>query len=558
MKNITQQLMLRMSIWLVCMVTTVAAALAQGFSPQTQARLQKVITDFQNNPDNPVVGGITAAINVDGLAIWQGATGFAARNVDANNNLLPGGIPMTTSTLSHMYSVTKTFTSPLVLELAREGYFSLEDPVSKFIPFLPYINAELDGSVTIRQLLAHESGWSDYPSEPMVLLAVAAYPDKVFTPFEILGVVHQIAPKGTVRSYSSTNYTTLGAIVEIATQKPVEMHFRTRFFTPLQLNSMYLSIREPNPAGSLLASPHDNFYPLNAAFEYLGNPLRFPFAWTNVSALPFTAIHSMAFTGGGLVSNVADLARWGNDLFNARATSQATVEEMIRSISATPDESGDYLGYGIWANDRISETDYFVGHNGRAPGYRSVMFYQPDRKMTIAVMTNFSGLDTRLGGLDPYDVAKALYEALPNFIGGNDNRKEAKIIVCHNGHAITIDRKAAAVHIRNGAYLGACDPMPKTPLKPKKLAVDQEMFTVSPNPFTHQATLTFKAIQSGPVSIGMYDLNGKMVASLFKGTLEKGALKQVRISGANLPAGVYFCSIQTAAGVQQQRIVLTK
>jgi D-alanyl-D-alanine carboxypeptidase len=457
-----------------------------------------------------------------------------------------------------MYSVTKTFTSPLILELAREGYFSLEDPVSKFIPFLPYINAELDGSVTIRQLLAHESGWSDYPAEPMALLAVAAYPNKVFTPFEILGIVHQIAPKGTVRSYASTNYTTLGAIVEIATQMPVEMHFRSRFFTPLQLNSMYLSIRETNPAGSLLASPHDNFYPLNAAFEYLGSPWRFPYAWTNVSALPFTAIHSMAFTGGGMVSNVGDLARWGNDLFNARATSQATVDEMMHSISSTPDESGDYLGYGIWTNNRISETEYFVGHNGRAPGYRSVMFYQPDRNMTIAVMTNFSGLDTRLGGLDPYEIAKALFEALPDFIGGNENRKTAKIIVCHNGNSITVDRNAAAVHIRNGAYLGGCEVMPPMPMNSKALAVNQAGFTVYPNPFTHQATLTFKAVQSGPVSIGLYDMNGKMVASLFNGSLEKGTTKQVNILAANLTAGVYFCSMKTAAGVHQQRVVLTK
>ncbi len=147
------------------------------------------------------MGGLSAVIDVDGLAVWQGVTGYSARNVDPENNLLPGGVPMTREAVSHMYSVTKTFTAALVLELAREGYFSLEDPVVKYIPFLGFINAGLDGSVTIRQLLAHESGWSDYVTEEMVLMAAVAYPEKVFTPYELLSFVHQIAPKGGPRRY---------------------------------------------------------------------------------------------------------------------------------------------------------------------------------------------------------------------------------------------------------------------------------------------------------------------------------------------------------------------
>ena len=64
--------------------------LGQGFSAHVESRLQTVIDSFQNNAANPYVGGLSVAIRVDGLAQWQGATGFSARNVDAQNNLLPG------------------------------------------------------------------------------------------------------------------------------------------------------------------------------------------------------------------------------------------------------------------------------------------------------------------------------------------------------------------------------------------------------------------------------------------------------------------------------------
>src|SRR5206468_8270401 len=104
---------------------------AQGFSPQVQAKLQRILDSFQNHSNPALIGGISAAINVDGLALWKGATGYAARNIDEQNNLLPGGTPLTTDTLLRIYSVTKTFTAPIVLELANEGFFNLDDPDSK-------------------------------------------------------------------------------------------------------------------------------------------------------------------------------------------------------------------------------------------------------------------------------------------------------------------------------------------------------------------------------------------------------------------------------------------
>src|SRR6185503_20861333 len=100
MKSITTLLVL------MILLTTVFTQ-GQGFSPQTENRLQKVIDSFQNNPANPFIGGISAAIKVDGLALWQGVTGYAARNIDPQNNLLPGGTSFTTSTLSRIYSATK-------------------------------------------------------------------------------------------------------------------------------------------------------------------------------------------------------------------------------------------------------------------------------------------------------------------------------------------------------------------------------------------------------------------------------------------------------------------
>jgi CubicO group peptidase (beta-lactamase class C family) len=529
-----------------CLIHTIA----QGFSPETKTRLQHVIDSFQNNPANPFIGGIAAAIKVDGLAFWQGTTGYAALNVDAQNNLLPGGTAFTTGTLSRIYSITKTFTAPLVLELAKEGVFGLDDSISLYFPF-DLVNPGLNHSVTIRQLLAHESGYSDYTDELQLQIAVAFQPTHVWTPYETVSFVHQIAPPRTVRRYSSTNYIILGAIIEALTGKPIAQHFRERFFTPLSLNSMYVGVREPQPAGTVLAAPHDNLSPFNPIFQFTGQPT-FPDAYTNVSQFPFTAIVSLAFTGGAIVSNVADVAEWGNALFTGKATSKETLDAMLNSIPSIPDEDGDYLGYGIWKSTRMSSTEKFIGHDGNAPGYRSVMFYQPEKKLTLVVLTNYHGADI-------YALARALYAAVPEFLCGNQNKKEDKIQLCFNASKLCVNRGAAEGLIKKGAFLGECSGslsnIAKQPINEEQAVNDLSVF---PNPSSDKVSISFKMPVSGPVTLRIYDMNGKLVTTLFNGMAEKGMVERINWNADKLPDGIYISRLQTVSGSIQRKIVLNR
>ncbi|HLO82840.1 MAG TPA: serine hydrolase [Chitinophagaceae bacterium] len=546
----------RIYLAILLIIIAPCISLSQGFSSQTTERLQHVIDSFQNDPANPYIGGMSAAIKVDGLAIWQGATGYASRNKDGNNNLLQGGTVFETSTLSRMYSVTKTFTAALTLELAKEGVFSLQDAVRKFIPFLNTINPELNSNVTIQQLLAHESGYSSYSDELMLQIAVAYQPTHRWTPFEALSFVHQVSAPGAERRYSNTNYIVLGAIIEIVTGKPLQKHFRERFLTPLALNSVYFDARETQPVGTVLASPHDNISPFNPIFQLTGQPT-FPDAYTNISAFPFTAISTLEFASGALISNIADMAEWGNSLFGGRATSESTLAEMINSISATPDVDGDFLGYGVFRTTRISATDVFIGHDGNAPGYRSVMFYQPDRKMTITILTNYKG--ARL-----YDVAKALFEALPQFICGNKNKKEDKIIVRYNGNNLCVDRKAADEFIKKGAYLSSfgseyltATARAELPGNNTELVPSRQLISVYPNPASGNVSISFTTTETSKTKLELYDMSGKLVRNLFEGVLNNHSRKQLNLNVESLPSGIYIVRLHLGNKiVSQNRMVV--
>jgi len=536
------------TLWSLMILLTYQSLKGQGFSPELQSRFQHIIDSFQNNPANPYVGGMAVAVKVDRLAEWQGATGYAARNIDAQNNLLPGGTAFSVSNLSRIYSVTKTFTASLTLELANAGVFNLDDQIIKYLPLLGAVNPGLNTSVTIRQLLAHESGYSDYTSEIQLQIAVAFDPTHVWTPYEMVSFVHQISVPGTERRYSSTNYILLGAIIEAATGKQVEQYFRERFFSPLGLTSMYLDGRESIGNRGVLAAPHDNISIFDPIFQLTGQPT-FPDTYTNISRFPLTGVVSLAFTGGGIVSNITDLAEWGNDLYSGKATDQSTLNTMLQSISSSPDEDGDRLGYGIILSNKISGNYDFIGHDGNAPGYRSILFYQPQKKLTLALMTNYHGANL-------YDVAKKIYEALPDYLCGNNDQDEQKIQLCFNGNTLCVSKSSAENFIRKGAYLGTC-------LQSSKVENDASMFngnsvTTFPNPFTSSTTISFKSTVAGFASLKIYDLNGKLVANVYSGNAQSKVINKINFDGSRLPAGIYISRLQTATGITEQKIIKTR
>ena len=65
--------------------------------------------------------------------------------------------PWTTDTVSHLASVTKTYTAVVIMQLVQEGKLSLDDTIDKWFPDQP--NGD---KITVRMLLSHTSGLSNF------------------------------------------------------------------------------------------------------------------------------------------------------------------------------------------------------------------------------------------------------------------------------------------------------------------------------------------------------------------------------------------------------------
>ena len=120
-------------------------------------------------------------------------------------------------------SLTKTFTTTLIMQLVDEGLISLDDPVGNMGMGFKH------GQITIRQLLTHTSGLSKYKTKN-------GYVAKGTTPMDVLRYVSEQPlrnPPGSYVDYSTSGFSLLGLILEQKTGRTFEDLLRSRITDPL-------------------------------------------------------------------------------------------------------------------------------------------------------------------------------------------------------------------------------------------------------------------------------------------------------------------------------------
>ncbi|MFJ6670191.1 serine hydrolase [Actinosynnema sp. NPDC091369] len=176
---------------------------------------------------HPLFAGAVTLFAHDGVVATHQPTGWAVRYADAAGTELPEAqrVPMAQDTIFDLASISKLFTSIVVMRQHELGRFGLDDPVARHLPEFGVNGKE---SITVRQLLTHTSGlvawlplWSQYPDVPSRLKAV-------------METTPRSAP-GTTYLYSDLNLITLGVLAEKWSGKKLDELVRDDITGPLGL-----------------------------------------------------------------------------------------------------------------------------------------------------------------------------------------------------------------------------------------------------------------------------------------------------------------------------------
>jgi CubicO group peptidase (beta-lactamase class C family) len=340
----TRSTKLFFSIPLVVLVLAVSAfaQTADSLDAYVQSEMQK-----QRIP------GLSLLVARDGKIVR--AQGYGFSNVELQ-------VPVKPETVFQSGSVGKQFTATAVMMLLEEGRIHLDDPITNYFKDAPAAWRQ----VTIRELLSHTAGFTDYPEKFDFR--------KDYTEADLLKIVEGIplafAP-GTNYSYANLGYLTLGVLIHQVTGEFYGDFLQERIFRPLGM------------ATTRVMSEADIVPNRAAGYRLVKGELKNQ-EWVS-STLNTTA-------DGALYFSILDLAKWDAALYTEKLLHRSSFEQMwipAKLLNGQPNP-GNY-GFG-W---RILEKNghRVLDHGGAWQGFEVHISRYVDDKLTVVVLTNLADAD---------------------------------------------------------------------------------------------------------------------------------------------------------------------
>jgi CubicO group peptidase (beta-lactamase class C family) len=319
-------------------------------------------------PDDEVARAVRAEMakqHIPGLALLISrhgvpirAEGFGFANLELN-------VPVTPNTIFQSGSIGKQFTATGVMLLLEEGKIALDDPLSKYFADGPSWWSE----VTIRELLSHTAGFTDYPKDFDLR--------KDYSEEELLKLVEAIPPAyppGTDWKYSNLGYVTLGILIHKVTGQYFGDFLQESVFKPLGMST------------TRIMSEAD-IIPNRAAGYRLENGQIKNQEWVSPSANS-TADGSLYFT-------ILDLAKWDAALYTEKALKESSKRQMW-TVADLSDGKPNRASYGFGWFVESQKGHRVVEHNGRWQGFSTQISRYLDDGITVAVLTNQGNCDPHL------------------------------------------------------------------------------------------------------------------------------------------------------------------
>ncbi|MES2809376.1 MAG: serine hydrolase domain-containing protein [Bacteroidota bacterium] len=279
----------------------------------------------------------------------------------------------TADTKYKVASITKAFTSVLIMQLQEEGRIDLNKTISIY---LPNYKGEGATKVTVQQLLTATSGIANIDEglslEGALKNGIPHYTlprstDDMLNLFSS-GKLNKVP--GKTFDYNNADFIILGKIIENVTGKSFEDNLKERILHPLNMANSGIAYQQP-----VIAKLANTYY-FNDKGIYMNDLPVYIENW---------------YASGNMYSTVDDILKFANGLFGRQLVKQASLDKMF--ISGL----GEY-GYGLWVykNYDIHKKMYtIIKRPGSIMGAQAMLFHVLEDNTTIIILSNATsvGLD---------------------------------------------------------------------------------------------------------------------------------------------------------------------
>lgn len=346
---------------LIALTLTTSSCGGKTLSGEQSRNLDKALDTLIERMELP---GAVVGIWVPGQGEWVVARGKADFKT---------GRKLSTADKFRIGSLTKAFTTTVVLQLVDEGKINLGDTISSYVEGVP-----AGDDIILRQLCNNTSGLFNYGDDETFNEAISSNPKKKWAPKDLVDIAAShptYFEPGQGFHYSNTNFILLGMVIEKATGNTAAEEIDERIVKPLGLKHTYL----PDTMDMTGRYAHgylpkvDKNDEIDDVTEYI-DP-------------------SIVWTAGAMVSDLYDLKIWTEALGTGKLISKKLFKEQKDWIEIPGEKGIRKYGLGMFA------TGPLIGHDGMQPGYNSSAFYLPDNGAVFVSLVNMSGDETMLYGL---------------------------------------------------------------------------------------------------------------------------------------------------------------
>lgn len=248
-------------------------------------------------------------------------------------------------------SITKLLTATLIHQLFEQGRLNPETTLDRFYPDIPQAD-----KITIRQLLNHTSGLGDYVFKENNGFFWTTQPlteEEILLEIKVQGILFQPGEK---TRYSNSGYYLLAGILEKIYDKTYPQLIEARLLRPFALNHTLSGVVDDKTiAPSYYLNTHNEWSP---ALEFY-----FP----NVRGV------------GDLAAMPEDLNIFIQALFAGKILTPQSLEKMMPA-------GKQRFGLGMMRLTFEGHTLY--GHSGETYGTRSILLYDPQAELSVAMSIN--------------------------------------------------------------------------------------------------------------------------------------------------------------------------
>ncbi len=304
------------------------------------------------------VPGLTIGIWNDGE---QELYAFGKANLET-------GYEMAEDTILQIGSISKIFTTTLLMTLVDEGLIGLDDPVSQHLPGFQLTESGIQDDVKIKDLVSHVSGvygdhfedfgWGDDALEQYV----ASMSD-----------LRQVYAPGEVWSYTNSAFNLAGHIIEKKLGTTFEQAVRDRIFEPL---GMERSFYFPHEAITYRVSVGHTLVTPDGDEHEVARRWPIPRASGPAGSISSTAEDMLRFARFHIGDGTWDGKRVLSD--DSRAQMQA---ELVEDAGLA-----DAWGLG-WQLNYYGDVKA-IGHGGSTNGFQAHLDIVPSRAFAVVVLTN--------------------------------------------------------------------------------------------------------------------------------------------------------------------------